>query len=79
MKNANEYYKSRQIDRQLNIKTIGMTIEDIVKARTTADEKKRIQEARMDAILNKPLYGLKDIKERFSLSWNELRKIVMNF
>ena len=79
MKNANEYYKSRQIDRQLDIKAIGMPISEIVKAKTSSEEKERIQDARMDAILNKPLYELKDIKERFSLSWNELREIVMNF
>ena len=80
MKNSKEYFRKRQIQRQLNdYEAIGVPIAEIVKAKTSSEEKERIHNARMDAILNKPLYGLKDIKERFSLSWNELRKIVMNF
>lgn len=79
MRNAKEYYRERQIQRQLNIPTIGIDISEIVKSRTTAEEQERILASKQDALFGRPLYHLKDIKQRFSLSWNELRRIVMNF
>lgn len=75
---AAESFKKRSYERQLGIFS-GADILTIVRTLTTDDEKRRINDAKADAMMNKPIYSLKDIKEHFCLSWNEMRSLVINF
>ncbi len=77
-KTAAESYQKRFYDRKLGVPG-GADILTIVRKLTSEDEKRRINGFKSDALLNKPIYELKDIKERFCLSWNELRRIVIAF
>ena len=78
IKTAAESFKKRSYDRQLGVSG-GADILTIVRTLTTDDEKRRINDAKADSVMNKPVYCLKDIKERFCLSWNEMRSLVIKF
>lgn len=79
MKNVKEYFENRRRERDFNRNHTGAAMIDIIKAKTTDDEKQRITANKNNAVLNKPISDLNDIKERFCLSWNELKKIVIKF
>lgn len=77
-KTAAESYQKRFYDRILGAPS-GADVLTIVRTLTSEDEKRRINGCKFDAFLNKPLYELKDIKEHYCLSWNDLRRIVIAF
>lgn len=79
MKTTREYFENRKFRRALNIKEIGASMLKILRKRTTEEEKKRIEANKLNATLGKPLTELYDIKEKYCLSWNELRKLVTQF
>lgn len=79
MKNAREYFEKRKICRDLNVKGIGVSMLEILRAKTTDEEKKRIEDNKVNASLGKPLSNLYDIKDKYCLSWNELRVLVIRF
>lgn len=74
MKNVKEYFENRRIHRDYENENLEPMVR-IIRAKATAEELEALQRNREAAILNKPLYELKAIKERFNLSWNELRRI----
>ena len=79
MKNAKEYFENRRRERDFNRNHTGAAMIDIIRSKVNDNEKQRITENKNNAVLNKPIYELKDIKERFCLSWNELKEIVIKF
>lgn len=79
MRNARDYFENRRWERYFNRNHTGAAMIDIIKAKTTDDEKQRIAANKNNVLFNKPISDLNDIKERFCLSWNELRQIVIKF
>lgn len=79
MTSAKEYFEHRRICRQLSIKLIGRSIENIIRDRATKEERKLLADNKVNAMLGKEISELREIKEKYNLSWNEIRKITMNW
>lgn len=74
MKNAKEYFENRSFGHD-----DGTPMVEIIRAKVSEEEAQLIIANKENELFHRPMYELKEIKNRFCLSWSEMQHIVRIF